>query len=140
MLFSFKKTTVHINLLEYFFFLRSMFVFVPFFVDFAHYLTFRHCMIQIYRFSRIKSVDYRSSIISSVEGIWLDVQLTRSLFISHNFYATVRKIIYAACSIQAGRFFYWSKLTMLRSTSPAVSSLFQALGSWERKKGEREKK
>ena len=44
-------------------------------------------------------------IISSVEGIWLDVPLMRSLVMSHNFFATARKIIYAACLIQAGRFF-----------------------------------
>ena len=44
-------------------------------------------------------------IISSVEGIWLGVLLMRSLVRSHNFFATARKIIYAACSIQAGRFF-----------------------------------
>ena len=68
----------------------------------------------------------RSGIISSVEGIWLDVPLTQSLVISHNFFATARKIIYAACSIQAGRFFYCSKLTMLRSTSPAVPSKTEA--------------
>ena len=47
----------------------------------------------------------RSGIVSSVEGIWLDVPLTRSLSISHNFFAIARKIIYVACSIQAGRFF-----------------------------------
>ena len=43
-------------------------------------------------------------IISLVEGIWLDLPLTRSLFISHNLSAA-RKIIYAACSIQTGRYF-----------------------------------
>ena len=32
------------------------------------------------------------------------VQLTRSHFISHNFFANERKIIYAACSIPVGRF------------------------------------
>ena len=69
-----------------------------------------------YRFSRIKSADYfvlciymplwsTLGIISSVEGIWLGVPLMRSLVKSHNFFATARKIIYAACSIQAGRFF-----------------------------------
>ena len=35
---------------------------------------------------------------------------------SHKFYANARKIIYAGRQI-----FYWSKLTMLRSTSAAVS-------------------
>ena len=104
--------------LSIFVFLRSMFAFMRFillFVDFVRYLTFRHDMIQIYRCSRknvrwlfrvfYKPLWNRSGIISSVEGIWLDVPLTRSLFISHNFYATTRKIIYAACSIQAGRYF-----------------------------------
>ena len=43
---SFKKTTIHINLLEYFF-LRLMFAFIPLFVDFVRYLTFWHHMIQI---------------------------------------------------------------------------------------------
>ena len=42
------------------FFLRSMFAFIPLFVDFVRYRTFWHHMIQImkYRFSCIKSVDY----------------------------------------------------------------------------------
>ena len=47
---------------------------------------------------------FRSGKISSVDGIWLNVPLMRSHFISHNFFATARKLIYAACSIQAGRF------------------------------------
>ena len=52
-----------------------------------------------YRFSRIKSADYfvfcvymplwfTLGIVSSVEGIWLDVPLMRLLVISHNFFAT----------------------------------------------------
>jgi len=48
---------------------------------------------------------FRSGIISSVEGIWLDVLLMRKLLISHKFFPTAREIIYAACSIQAGRVF-----------------------------------
>ena len=63
---------------------------------------------------------FRSGRISSVEDIWLDVLLTRSLFISHNFVVTARKIIYTACSIQAGRFFYWSKFSNAKSMSPAL--------------------
>ena len=39
-------------------FSRSMFAFIPLFVDFVRYLTFWHHMIQIHRFSRMKSVDY----------------------------------------------------------------------------------
>ena len=39
------------------------------------------------------------AIIPTVEGIWLGVPLMRSIVISHNFFATARKIIYAACSI-----------------------------------------
>ena len=71
-----------------------------------------------YRFSPMKSADYfvfciymymplwfTLGIIPSVEGIWLGVPLMRSIVISHNFFATARKIIYAACSIQAGKFF-----------------------------------
>ena len=71
-----------------------------------------------YRFSPMKSADYfvfciymymplwfTLGIIPSVEGIWLGVPLMRSLVRSHNFFATARKIIYAACSIQAGKFF-----------------------------------
>ena len=58
-LLSFKKTTVHLNLLEYIFvFLRSMFAFISLFVDIVRYLTFWHDMIQIYKCSRKKSVDY----------------------------------------------------------------------------------
>ena len=41
---------------------------------------------------------FRSGIISSVGGIWSGVPITRSLFISHNFFATERKTIYAAYS------------------------------------------
>ena len=56
----------------------------------------------------------RSGIISSVEGNWLDVTLTRSLFTTHNFYATARKVIYALSLLDSGRqIFHWSKLTML---------------------------
>ena len=47
---------------------------------------------------------FRAGIISSVGGFWLGVPPTRLLFVSHNFFATARKIIYAACLIQAGRF------------------------------------
>ena len=50
---SFKKTTtVHINLLEQFFFLRSMFAFIPLFIDFVRYLTSGTTRFK-YRFSRI---------------------------------------------------------------------------------------
>ena len=63
----------------------------------------------------------RSGIISSVEGVWLDIPLTRSILISHIFYVTARKIIYAACSIQAGRYFI-GQINNAKSTSPAVSS------------------
>ena len=112
-LVSFKKTTVHINLLEYYFFLRSIFAIIPLFVDLVRYLTFwpmiqtkilthkvcwLFCMLYMLLW-------FRSGRISSVEGIWLDVPLTWSLFTLHNFFATARKMIYAACSIQAGRFF-----------------------------------
>ena len=60
---------------------------------------------------------FTSGIISSVEGIWLDVLLTRPLIISHNYLT----IIYAACSIQAGRFFI-GQINNAKSMSPAVSS------------------
>ena len=39
-------------------FVRSMFALIPLFVDFVRYLTFWHDMIQMYRCSRKKSVDY----------------------------------------------------------------------------------
>ena len=68
-----------------------------------------------YRFSYIKSVDYfvccicryglDQALFHQLKVIWLDVPLMPSLFILHNFLATARKIIYAACSIQAGRIF-----------------------------------
>ena len=53
----------------------------------------------------------RSGIISSVEGIWLDVTLTRSLFISLVCYYEKDNL----CSLlDSGRqIFHWSKLTML---------------------------
>ena len=61
--------------------------------------------------------------VSSVEGIWLHVPLMRLLVISHNFFATAREIIYAACSIQAGRLiFSLVKINNAKSMSPAVSS------------------
>ena len=98
-----------------FVFLRSMFAFILLFVDFVHYLTFWHDMIQIYRCSRKTSVDYfvcsicrygiDQALFHQLKAFWLDVPLMRSLFISYNFYASARKIIYAACSIQAGRYF-----------------------------------
>ena len=44
--------------LSIFVFLRSMFAFILLFVDFVRHLTFWHDMIQIYRCSRKKSVDY----------------------------------------------------------------------------------
>ena len=44
--------------LSIFVFLRSMFAFILLFVDFIRYLTFWHDMIQIYRCSRKKYVDY----------------------------------------------------------------------------------
>ena len=62
-------------------------------------------IIFIHHFVLKSTVLHSILLFSSVEGIWLDVSLTRSLFISHNFYASARKIIYAACSIQAGRYF-----------------------------------
>ena len=50
---SFKKTTVHINLFEQFFFLeRSMFAFIPLFIDFVRYLTSGTTRFK-YRFSRM---------------------------------------------------------------------------------------
>ena len=67
----------------------------------------------------ITSSIYRSGIISSVEGIWLDAPLSHSL---------AQILCYCKkdnlCSLlDSGRqIFHWSKLTMLRSTSPAVSS------------------
>ena len=67
----------------------------------------------------ITSGIYRSGIISSVEGIWIDVPLTQSL---------AQILCYCEkdnlCSLlDSGRqIFHWSKLTMLRPTSPAVSS------------------
>ena len=88
----------------FFFCVRSTFAFIlsllPLFIIWHSGTTW----FIINRFSRIKSVDYfvrciimwlwfRSGIISSVEGIWLDVLLTPWLFVSHNFFATVRKII-----------------------------------------------
>ena len=81
------------------FFLRSMCAISPLFVNFVSYLTFWHHTIQYYyRFSRIKFV---STILCCIchygldQALFrqLDVPLTRSLFVSHNFFATARKII-----------------------------------------------
>ena len=100
-----------------FVFLRWMFAFIPPFVDFVRYqecslsdILARHDSRLTQKVCWLFCVFYmplwnRSGIISSVEGVWLDIPLTRSLLISHNFYVTARKIIYAACSIQAGRYF-----------------------------------
>ena len=100
-----------------FVFLRWMFAFIPPFVDFVRYpecslsdILARHDSRLTQKVRWLFCVFYmplwnRSGIISSVEGVWLDIPLTRSLLISHNFYVTARKIIYAACSIQAGRYF-----------------------------------
>ena len=107
-----------------------MFAFIPLFVDFVHYLTFWHHKIQTYRFSHIKSVVYfvcsichygiDKGIISSVEGIWLDVPLMRSLFILHNFYATARKTIYAAC---------YTNYTILASNQSTTAYTVEAIHS-----------
>ena len=101
-----------------------MFAFFPLFVDFVRYLTSGTTRFK-YRFSRISHkvrwLDFLCSIclygldqafIPSVEGIWLDVPLTRSLAIPHNFFATARDNL---CSLlDSGRqIFHWSKLTML---------------------------
>ena len=45
----------------------------------------------------------------------------RLLVRSHNFFATARKITYAACLIQAGRFFI-GQINIAKSMSPAMSS------------------
>ena len=67
------------------FFLRSMFAFIPLFVDFVRYLTFWHHMIQIqilkhkvcWLFCVLDMPLWkRSGIISSVEDIRLDIPLT----------------------------------------------------------------
>ena len=86
----------------------------PFVLDFVHFLTFWHHMIQTWILMHnvcwlfcalYMLLWFRSGRISSVEGIWLGIPLTQSFFISRNFFTTVSKIIYAACSIQAGRIF-----------------------------------
>ena len=59
--------------------------------------------------------------IPSVDGLWLNVPLTWSHFISHNFFATARKIIYTACSVQAG-WFSIGRNWQYQVHSPAVSS------------------
>ena len=60
-------------------------------------------------------------IISSVEGIWLNVPLTRRLDISHNYFATARVIIYAAARFrQADSSLV--EINNVKSMSPAVSS------------------
>ena len=46
---------------------------------------------------------FTSGIISSVEGICLDVPLTRPLVISHNYFAAARKIIYQTSSAKQVR-------------------------------------
>ena len=66
-----------------------MFAFIPLFVDFVRYLTFWHHMIQIYLTQKVcwlfcmfyMSLWNTWDIISPIEGIWLDVPLTRLLFI-----------------------------------------------------------
>ena len=99
-----------------FVFLRWMFAFIPPFVNFVRYPEYSLSDILAHDSRLTQKVRWlfrvfymplwnRSGIISSVEGVWLDIPLTRSLLISHNFYVTARKIIYAACSIQAGRYF-----------------------------------
>ena len=73
---------------------------------------------------------FRSGMISSVDGIWLNVSTNAiTLHIARpicycifTFTFTARRIhvIYAACSIQAGRFFI--KINNAKFTCPAVSS------------------
>ena len=69
-----------------------MFAFIPLFVDFVRYLTFWHHMIQIHRFSRMKSVDY---FVCSICRYGIDQAL---------FHQLKEKKIYAACLIQAADF------------------------------------
>ena len=65
---------------------------------------------------------HRSGIISSVEGIWLDIPLNAIAFNIAQLLCYCEKDNLCSLLDSGRKIFYWSKLTMLRSTSPAVSS------------------
>ena len=128
---SFKKTTVHMTLTQYFFFLRSMFAFIPLFADFVRCLRFWHRMSQIWILMH-KSLDY-FAFCTCHYGLDQEVVISWRYLVKcpanamELFFATARKIIYAPCSIQAVRFLFLSKLTM---PGPRVQ-----LWVWERRAG-----
>ena len=103
-----------------FFFFRSMFAFILLFVDFVRYLTFWHDMIQIYRCSRKKSVDY---FVCSICRYGIDQALFHQLKVRCNANAIAFHIAQLLCYcekdnlcslLDSGRkIFHWSKLTML---------------------------
>ena len=81
-----------------------------------------------YRVSRITCVAcfvlhmplwFKSGIISSVEGIWLDVSPARSPFSCHTTSLLLKKIIYEICLIQAGRRIFLFEINNAKSTRPA---------------------
>ena len=99
-------------------------IFGTFLVDFVRYLTFWNHTIQIQILTRkvcwLFCVVYMPLKFGSVKGIQLDVPLMRSLFISHDFFATARKIINPDCSIQSGRFLVSLNFNFKSMPSPRV--------------------
>ena len=122
---SYKKTTIHINLLEWFFCEIDVCVYPPLFwlcllsgilaphdsnID-CHALRLLPILYCVYIYMPLL---FTLGIISSVEGIWLGVPLMRSLVRSH-----IQLLRYSEkdnlCSLlDSGRqIFHWSKLTLL---------------------------